>query len=105
MKFAKIEDGDLQCPCCPGNNLHQISVTAFFRAEDAERGVAGMISDEGGGVFTKATMEDNPSARRDGLSIAFTCENCHGDPTETDRIPHVLNVVQHKGFTLMYWVE
>jgi hypothetical protein len=38
----------------------------------------------------------DPSDRRDGLTITFSCETCEDLP--------VLSIVQHKGLTLVGWL-
>jgi hypothetical protein len=43
-------------------------------------------------------MSNNPSSRRQGLKINFICECCEAKV-------HTLNIVQHKGSTLMFWSE
>lgn len=100
-------DGNiLKCPCGKDNGsdyLHHSSVTSYFRhGDDSKRGVAAKcgIQDEDG-VDSKpycmvtASMEGNPSSRRDGISIDFWCEHCNRKP--------VLNIIQHKGCTIIEW--
>lgn len=97
----------LICPNCGSNYLHHASITVYNRAEDAPAtrvthlGTAmdGFASDTTDDTFTSATVKsddcDNPSSRRHGLQIRFSCENCDVTPT--------LNLYQHKGFTGLEW--
>ena len=85
----------LECPACGGENLHQERVDSWFREEDATHGVHTSAMKDGG-CFVSPELHGNPSARRDGLTIAFSCEGC-------DRISS-LAVVQHKGLTLVGWL-
>jgi hypothetical protein len=89
-----IEPGDheltLMCPACGCDHLHQSSAEVFFREQDAETGQAHLIAEQG---ILAIPMECNPSARRDGIRINFFCEECDYKPS--------LEIVQHKGYTLM----
>jgi len=79
----------LTCPRCGGNNLHHGDVTVFERTR--EDGPATVVS------VGHRSNNGNPSDRRDGVVIRFTCENAC-DPFE-------LTVTQHKGWTLLAWRE
>lgn len=49
----------------------------------------------------------NPSSRRQGLSIEFECEMCHGDMDDGKKNtlpPFQLAILQHKGNTYIEWV-
>ena len=91
-KFGEYHEGygaELICPSCGFNYLHHEKVEVFERGEDATHGVHVTVAD------TKATCdtshEGNPSARRHGLKIYFSCEGCAAKP--------VLSLSQHKGNT------
>ncbi|MCR1303006.1 MULTISPECIES: hypothetical protein [Enterobacter] len=81
----------LCCPHCKGTYLHQYKYEIFDRAEDAQEGNHVVV--DGSDVTINRSMEGNPSARRDGLKIYFTCEGCEENPT--------LLITQHKGQTFL----
>jgi len=107
----------LVCPCgC--TNLHQGTVQVFQCYEDCA------------GIYTEATYtetstkkidkwcKENPSSRRNGLRIYFTCEWCHSgyagydennEEIETETPPSFeLTIAQHKGDThiqFIYYIE
>ena len=90
--FDQYHEGygaDLECPSCKGNNLHHEKVEIFERGEDQPTGLH--VSVENGKSITDTDLTGNPSNRRHGLSIHFSCEHCEAKP--------VLTVVQHKGST------
>ena len=85
----------LKCPSCDWSNLHHVSVEVFDRAvEDALEGVHVRV--EGTRVVVSNDQTGNPSSRRDGLLIRFTCETCEATP--------ILQMIQHKGSTYMEWM-
>lgn len=76
----------------------------YFREEDAGSGlhVATHAGPESWHPEPSATQVEvttsqhgNPSLRRDGIRIAFACENCTTLPD--------LTIVQHKGATQLQW--
>ncbi|MFU0948764.1 hypothetical protein ACM26Q_24055 [Kluyvera ascorbata] len=81
----------LNCPHCKGTYLHQYKYEIFERSEDAQVGTHAVIS--GDGINIDRSMAGNPSARRDGAKIYFTCEGCDESPT--------LLITQHKGQTFI----
>jgi DNA-directed RNA polymerase subunit M/transcription elongation factor TFIIS len=92
-------DGDehvLACPSCGNSYLHHGCIVVYRRSEDAPRVLCTVIND---GIAKLEWLEnnrsDNPSPRRDGLTIEFSCENC-GRENE-------LTIAQHKGETLVRW--
>lgn len=91
-KFDDYQDSygaDLLCPACGFTYLHHTSVEIFERSEDAENGVH--ITVEGGKATVDNSLKGNPSSRRHGLRIRFSCEGCEATP--------VLTIKQHKGKT------
>jgi hypothetical protein len=86
---------ELVCPQCGYLNLHQGRVTVFDRSEDARMTVVNTV--DGGRTSTHLLPNPitNPSSRRHGLAIAFSCEHC-GDGLE-------LTIAQHKGSTEFAW--
>lgn len=80
-------------------NLHQESVEIFDCSEDSDKGLH-VLAKRGKQLLVDEDMSGNPSYRRQGLQINFSCECCEGEA----RL-HTLNIVQHKGSTLMFWSE
>lgn len=93
-QFNPLHNGDnseLLCPSCGGNYLHHELVEVFERAEDEDKGIR--ISVEDGRAKIDTSLTGNPSARRHGVSIHFSCEGCSAKP--------ILTLAQHKGNTLV----
>jgi hypothetical protein len=67
--------------------LHHEKVEVFERNEDREEGLHAVVTS--GAVTVDTSLEKNPSQRRNGLLITFSCEHCSAKP--------VLSIVQHKG--------
>jgi len=90
-RFESVQNagGELQCPSCGFNYLHQGRVEVFERAEDAETGTRVVV--DSGKVEVDDSMLGNPSPRRDGVRIHFWCEGCKSLP--------YMEIVQHKGNT------
>jgi hypothetical protein len=86
----------LLCPRCGSEYLHHGRVTVFDRGEDDEATVVTTVK---GGLTATHLLPScrcgNPSGRRDGVAIAFYCEQC-GDAIE-------LTIAQHKGCTYLAW--
>ena len=92
------EDGMLYCQCGE-YYLHQGNTTIFQREEDAP--TTTVIAQDDTRVQTSSFPSQdtcNPSPRRHGLIIEFSCENCSSSH------PHRLAIYQHKGSTYMEWV-
>jgi|WetSurMetagenome_2_1015567.scaffolds.fasta_scaffold700606_2 hypothetical protein len=86
-------DGELICPSCGGDNLHQVRVEVFEREEDKQTGVhADVVRDS---VHIDTEMAGNPSKRRQGTKISFTCEGCDE--------AMILSIEQHKGTTYLHF--
>ena len=83
----------LSCPACNGDNLHQTRVEVFTRTgEDAVQGLHVTVPhDVAQPVTLDADIDANPSERRQGITIHFTCETCRCLP--------VLHIAQNKGST------
>jgi len=93
-KFNPPRDGydaELLCPSCGGIFLHHERVEVFERAEDQNQGIH--VSIEEGKVAIDTGLMGNPSARRHGLNIYFSCEGCSAKL--------ILTVAQHKGNTFV----
>ena len=92
---------ELRCPRCGGEYLHQSVVKMYNRNEDDARVWRTVVTEDA--VESKMAVSltaENPSPRRQGLTIGFTCEGCSGDVN-----PKVmeLHIFQHKGATLLKW--
>ena len=102
-----IEKGNwLCCPSCGDNVLHQQAIDVFFRREgySESHGVGIVPKEKGllrGTMDIKSPFMSNPSDKRDGINILFTCENC----THPLRDAHcfVLTLSQDHGRTIMKW--
>lgn len=102
-------DPNLICPRCQGDNLHHVSVELFNRSEDSEQGdhftivvpeSYGWLDEFGAGYpLAKSTVDSNmtrnPSSRRTGVIVNFTCEECGPGLS--------LNIAQHKGVSDAFW--
>ena len=81
----------LHCPACDGFYLHQAHTEIFNRDEDAGEGTHVVI--ESNNVQTNLDLTGNPSGRRHGLTVHFTCESC---PANVQ-----MHIYQHKGNTFV----
>ena len=96
MSEVKIEAGRLVCPKCAETYLHHGKTRIFTRL--VEDGTHGCLVESDGfntTVATNAPMDDCPSRRRDGMTIAMYCEMCADIGN--------LVILQHKGETFMEW--
>lgn len=89
------QNSELVCPRCASTYLHHGAVTNYDRSEDEETVTKAVVNGKDVSITAGAPNDGNPSSRRHGLVIAFSCEAC-GDGLE-------LTVAQHKGMTLMGW--
>lgn len=83
----------LLCPGCGNGFLHQQHVEVFDRHEDADVGMHATV--EMGVTTVDVDQTENPSPRRDGIRIGFSCESCETTPS--------LVIIQHKGNTFVAW--
>lgn len=89
-------DDALLCPRCNSNNLHHGRVIVYDRGEDAPLTTVVVVDGRDISCSERKSIEcSNPSSRRHGLAILFTCENC-GVWSE-------LTIEQHKGETYLHW--
>jgi len=89
-------DGHLLCPCCDYAWTHHGTVEIFDRAEDEEMCLHTVANHRKVQTNYDSSADGNPSLRRDGLIVHFTCEGCS--------IETQLTIAQHKGQTEMYFV-
>jgi hypothetical protein len=107
---AKLSHGGFDCPRCGGSNLHQRAVTIFSREEDDDvvRRIY-VVGDEMVSELTDNDTSGNPSSRRQGLTLHFSCEACsYPDQAEDGSTVYpdvriMLNIWQHKGGTFIEW--
>jgi hypothetical protein len=88
------QDGALLCGGCGEFCTHFRSLHVFMRGEDHDHGLRLDVDMARSQVSTSTRMGDgNPSSRRDGLALTFTCEFCK----------HITEVTfaQHKGTTFI----
>ena len=110
------DESALCCPSCGSGygSLHQQAIEVFFRPEDYNKEKVGVgIVPKSGGLLCgtmemKEPISSNPSARRSGLNILLSCEQCttnfDSGEYETTHL-FVLEIYQHKGSTYLKWSE
>lgn len=104
----RIDDGVLMCPNCGEGYMHHLVVDVFMRpVEDGDSERTTLMHDVG---VVACLPSENPSYRRDGVRIAFSCEFCTYRTTEDGEVDttiprrfFVMKIVQHKGNTFMDW--
>jgi hypothetical protein len=100
----------LMCPHCLEVYTHTSDVEVYNRYFEDSHYWVHTVS--GSTVKSHLNEGDNPSPRRDGIRIYFTCESCHS-PFETSNPadvppPFELLIYQHKGETYIktvYYIE
>ena len=100
----------MQCPHCLYEYTHTSRVEVYNR--QVEDGYCWRHAVMGSKVKSSVDSRDNPSPRRNGIRIYFTCESCHSDamiPYPFDAPPEFeLLIYQHKGQTFLktvYYIE
>lgn len=93
----------LVCPNCGNAFLHHGKITVFDRigSEYEDNPKTLVVDVDCSKVTTQvkpSAKTDNPSSRRDGLTIQFWCENCNFDNLR-------LHIYQHKGNTFIEWAD
>ena len=94
MNAGRTPYFELQCPLCNSTHLHHEVVNIFQRKEDKETTYISANTNDNT-IFIIPSYNKNISARRGGVEIIFSCEECHKDSS--------LHVIQHKGTTYMGW--
>lgn len=80
-------DAELLCPTCKSEYLHHREINIFERNEDEKSGFHVTVDKQN--LKTDTNLIGNPSSRRNGLTVDFSCENC-GKTS-------ILRISQHKG--------
>ena len=94
---------ELLCPRCSSSYLHHESVVAYDRKEDdpvttrTEVGAADLSRRQ-----EVSALSHNPSSRRHGIAIRFSCEECCLHEMGEDPA-FELTMAQHKGVTQVMW--
>jgi hypothetical protein len=83
--------GVLKCAGCGEEYTRVKGVYWFRRGEDRSSCDTGFLTLSGHQDSVKTSNEFNPSARRDGLRVIYSCEHCSTLSS--------LNIAQHKGST------
>lgn len=96
---VKIVGDELQCPKCQGGHMHHVAIDVVSRREDApkHRHYRIDVMNEFDRRPDRFDIDDNGTehGRRGSVGIEFQCEGCG--------IVSTLNIVQHKGRTLVDW--
>lgn len=90
------EDKIIHCASCGEANTHQEGFIWFQRAEDASQGLAVFVTSSGDHrsiPYNDGPDSPNPSSRRHGSIVVFSCEHC-------DVLTGV-HFAQHKGVTIV----
>jgi hypothetical protein len=88
-------EGELLCPSCGLRYLHHEVIEIYERSEDEEEGLHVTV-ERGKTLKADTCLKGNPSNRRHGLTIEFSCEGCAHRPK--------LSISQHKGETYIRFV-
>ena len=96
----------LLCPACNYDFTHQ-EYYEIFQCVEASAGIRTIVQLHQ--TIVDTNMKGNPSIRRDGMRMFFTCEGCHGNRDESENPPMFeLLIYQHKGVTIfetVYYIE
>jgi len=89
----------LHCPFCKSYWLHHEDIIVFSRYEDDKETIVTTVSDKKTKEYILPSHETgNPSLRRHGLTLTFSCEDCKIRGMK-------FHIYQHKGSTIMEWGE
>jgi hypothetical protein len=85
----------IKCPNCDGIHLHQGKITAYCREREDHTVGTVLIIEKDLASHEPSDMSENPSPRRNGMTIDFDCEECDAEPR--------LAIYQHMGCTYVQW--
>lgn len=104
MKLVHLMEQNLVCPTCGEHNtLHHEEITVYAREDDEDMVHVVEVNPFNGDTKTMTTHSaetNNPSLRRNALSLTISCETC-----PVGENVHILHITQHKGATLMWWAK
>lgn len=95
MQIKVKDDGSLHCPACDYEYLHHERIEVYERDEDHRTSRCTIVQGNDVTIDGVVTSKHNPSSRRNGIRIIFSCEVCTAEPS--------LIIVQHKGCTYINW--
>lgn len=94
--ISRTHEYRLACPFCHYTYTHHGTIDVWDRSEDAKTGLHTTLNNSA--VHTESAMTgNNPSPRRDGLTIQLWCEGCDAH--------YLLSIYQHKGETFIYFTQ
>jgi hypothetical protein len=104
VEFTELSDEVLKCPRCGDEYLHQSDIEIFNRGEDKTTGLHLIVLADSL-QMDPDVVDGNPSGRRQGMRILFSCEHCEGVAWEKgESAPQMwLTISQHKGNTYVQW--
>jgi hypothetical protein len=92
--MIELDGNKLKCPHCGDTFLHHVRVDVHARPrEDGETVTTSILVRDGYAPNALPPPSENPSTRRDGVTLCLVCEGCDGYSE--------LQVAQHKGVTLI----
>ena len=96
------DHGELICPDCGGDNLHQDEVRVYTRRGEDQNGVLVTV-DEDGKTSTVAMPAESLRGRRESLLISYWCECCHEGISSAPLL--WLELQQDRGCTFATWAS
>jgi hypothetical protein len=101
----QFDDSTMLCPRCRCTYLHQGPVIVFER--DTEDSAGNVVRVDHLRVETRRAPDARLPGRRNTLRVGFYCEDCHASESSSawSGEPHWLEIMQHKGQTLVRWLE
>ena len=104
MKLVHLMEKTLVCPTCGEHNtLHHEEITVYAREDDDDVVQVVEVNPFNGDTKTVTAnngQTNNPSPRRNALSLTLSCETC-----PVGEKVHTLHISQHKGATLLWWAK
>jgi len=99
LKEPVLQDNVLLCPQCNDEHLHHGEVRVLTRPNSSEDNTAIQFSLH---KAPKIIPQQDAPGRRNSLEIDFYCESCSCENADQ---PYTLRIVQHKGSTLINWLD
>lgn len=95
----------LKCPRCGFDYLRHIGVIVYDRATEDDARVNETTVHNGIAELLVTNGEHNPSDRRSGLAVRFSCEGCSDNPQDENEetVLIELTLSQHKGSEFIGW--